>query len=216
MKKMLIVMLAVLRLVFVQAQTENTTPADQPIKTLFNSSGPIGWWISPDFAYTQIDNRTAWLGGLSAGIIINHNVSIGLGGYGIANSNQLKFSGIVDTADVYLYGGYGGLKLEYRFYPTKVIHFAFPVLIGGGSAAYTTWQYDNYDPYDDDDEDYRYAWDNFFVIEPGVALGINLLDWLRFDVGASYRYIPGLTLPKTDSNMLCGFSGNFSLKFGKF
>ncbi len=215
MKKLFIFLLPIVSAFFAQAQTQNTAPEDQPIQTLFNSSGPVGWWISPDFAFTQIDGRTAWLGGLSGGVIIDHNFSIGLGGYGITNSNQLNFTGIVDTADVYLYGGYGGLKLEYRLNPTKVVHVAFPLLIGGGGAAYTTWNYENYDP-DADETDYQYAWDSFFVIEPGMIIGVNLLKWLRLDVGYSYRYAPGLSLPKTDSNMLCGFAGNFSLKFGRF
>jgi len=61
-----------------------------------------------------------------------------------------------------------------------------------------------------------YAWDSFFVIEPGVVLGINLLKFMRLDAGVSYRYAPGIQLPKTNSNLLNGFNTNISLKFGRF
>lgn len=217
MKKIFLAATAFFSVSLVHAQNE--TPAQQPeeMQTLFNGSGPLGWWVSPDFAVTSIDGRNAWLGGLSGGVIINHNFSIGLGGYGIMNSNNLNFSGVLDTADVYLYGGYGGVKFEYRMAPLKKVHLAFPVLIGGGSVAYSTWNWKNAGAWEDDNWDENvYVWDSFFVIEPGVVVGLNLLKWMRFDAGVSYRYAPGVDLPKTNSNLMNGVNGTFSLKFGKF
>ena len=133
------------------------------------------------------------------------------------NSQNLKYSGINDTADVYLYGGYGGLKLEYRLNPSKKINVAFPLIIGGGGAAYSTYGHDDWHKYEgDEDYDYAYAWDSFFVIEPGVVLGINLLKFMRLDAGVSYRYAPGVELPNTSSSVFNSLNTTVSLKFGKF
>jgi hypothetical protein len=54
------------------------------------------------------------------------------------------------------------------------------------------------------------------MIEPGVVLGINLLKFMRLDLGVSYRYAPGINLPETDSDLLNGFNATASLKFGRF
>jgi hypothetical protein len=221
MKKNVITLLSIIISIATQAQTEIKSDADNKetneIQTLFNHSGPVGWWISPDFAYTQIDGRNAFLGGMSGGIIIDHSFSVGLAGYGIMNSQNLNYIGINDTAEVYLYGGYGGLKLEYRIYPVKMINLAFPLLIGGGGVAYSTWGQDDWNNFDHHENyDYTYAWDSFFVIEPGVVVGLNLLKFMRLDAGVSYRYAPGIELPKTDSKILNSFNANISLKFGKF
>ena len=110
MKKNFLTLLAVLIGIGVQAQTGSETnqvnSQSDEIKTLFSNTGGIGWWVSPDFEWTQFEGDDVFLGGLSGGIIINHSFSLGLGGYGILNSQNLRYSGINDTADVYLYGGY--------------------------------------------------------------------------------------------------------------
>jgi hypothetical protein len=189
------------------------------IQTLFSKPEHIGWWISADFAYTQISDRDAWLGGMSGGVILNHSFSIGGAGYGIINSNNLEYSNVLDTANVYLYGGYGGLKLEYRFQPLKLVNVAFPLLIGGGSVGYgTASYYHNYYGHDHYDEYYAdfYVWDGFFVLEPGVTVGLNLLKFMRLDVGASYRYAPAIDLPSADSNLMNGFNATMALRFGNF
>ncbi len=219
MKKYFFAIAILISAIKINAQTEMTNDTvkkngDQ-MQTVFGAPGKLGWWASPDFAWTQIDNRDAFLCGLSGGVIINHSFSIGLAGYGIVNSQHLSYSGILDTADVYLYGGYGGLKLEYRMFPMKMVHLAFPLLIGGGGAVFSTWEPDDW--YDDYHEHLvAYSWDSYFVMEPGVVVGINMLKFMRLDIGASYRYAPGVNLPKTDSDMLTGLNLITSIKFGKF
>ena len=199
-----------------QTETKQGMDSDQ-IQTIFNQTGRIGWWVGPEFSYTMIDKKSAYLGGMSGGIIINHNFSIGLAGMGIMTTNNLRFSGINDTADVYLYGGYGGVRLEYRIKPMNSINIAFPLLIGGGGAAYSTWgpnDWLNYNNYYQNDA--SYSWDSYFVIEPGINIGLNLIKFMRLDAGVSYRITSGLSLPKTDKAMMNGFNANISLKFGKF
>jgi hypothetical protein len=220
-RKIILSIGAVLITIAIQAQNENEQPqpenSPQQLQTIFNQTSPIGWWIAPEFSYTMIDKKGACLAGLSGGIIINHNFSIGLAGTGILTNNNLKFSGINDTADVYLYGGYGGLILEYRINPVQPVNIAFPLLIGGGGAAYSTWGPSNWNTSGPDDHnDNPYNWDSYFVLEPGVMVGINLLKFMRLDAGVTYRLVQGLNLPETESGMMNGFNAKLSLKFGRF
>ena len=201
----------------IQAQNDNKQPENDnnQFQTIFNQSEKAGWWIAPEFYYTMIDKKSVCLSGLSGGIIINHNFSIGLAGIGILTNNNLKFSDINDTADVYLYGGYGGLILEYRINPLKPVNIAFPLLIGGGGAAYSTWGPNNWNNSNNDPDSF-YNWDSYFVLEPGVTVGINLIKFMRLDAGITYRLVQGLSLPETGTDILNGFNAKLSLKFGRF
>ena len=221
MKRIIFIFLSLIVSMTVLAQTEIKTDSagkrSDELQTLFTKTGRVGWWVSPDFAWTKLDSRDVFLVGISSGIILNHSFSIGLAGYGIMNSQNLKYSGINDTADVYLYGGYGGLKLEYRINPLEMVNVAFPLIIGGGGLTYSTWGPDNwYNNNPDGNSDFSYAWDSFFIIEPGVVVGVNLLKFMRLDAGVSYRFASGLNLPKTNSNLMNSFNANISLKFGRF
>lgn len=221
MKNYIFTLLAAFTFSIVHAQTETktTSASSEPEKmqTLFSNTGKLGWWISPDFGWTQIENKDAFLFGLSSGIIVKHSFSFGFAGCGIVNTHNLNYQGINDTADVYLYGGYGGFKMEYRINPLKMINVAFPFLIGGGGVSYSTWDpYDWHNSQNSYEDAYSYAWDSYFVIEPGVVIGINMTKFMRLDIGASYRYAPGVQLPRTSDNFLNGFNFISSLKFGSF
>jgi len=217
-KKSLVALFFVLTLISAKAQTEQVPPpkAGEPekLQTIFASPVRVGWWLSPDFGWTRMDGRDAFMSGMSGGIILNHSFAIGLGFYGIMNSENFKYPDIAELEDLYLYAGYGGLKLEYRLEPMKKIHVAFPLLIGGGGVSYSTWGNDmNNNEYH---HDYSYAEDTFFAFEPGVNVGFNVLKFMRFDTGMSYRFASKVELPQTSSNLMNGFNLNFSLKFGKF
>lgn len=192
---------------------------DGEIKTIFKKSGhrvKIGGYIAPEAAWTQFDGRNVYLGGLSFGVIVDHFFSAGLAGYGILNSRNLWYDNI-DTyysQGAYLYGGYGGVKFEFRILPSFPVHVNFPVLIGGGGLVYNTWTYQNYNY--DNYEGTTLDWDAFFVVEPGVMIELNLIKFLRLDAGISYRYTPDLDLMNTRKDLINSFNANLSLKFGKF
>jgi len=117
------------------------------------------------------------------------------------------------TRDANLTGGYGGLVLEPIVFPNFPVHLSLPVLIGAGGIAYTTSNY--YPEYDDSDyfvED-SYA---YFIIEPGVELELNMLKFFRLAFGGYYRYTSDIDLIDYPENVLHGFSGGITFKFGKF
>ncbi|MCX6277879.1 MAG: hypothetical protein NT004_07265 [Bacteroidetes bacterium] len=206
---------------FAQEESKTVTSKnnDDEIKTLFKKTDhpvKIGYYIGPEFSYTQFKGRDVFLGGLSLGVILNHFFSVGLCANGIMNPGNLWYNN-VDTNNsrgAYLYGGYGGVKFEFMVLPTSLVHVNFPILIGGGGLVYNTGLYHT--------QNHNYSggstldWDSFFVVQPGVMVEINLLKFLRFDAGISYRYTPDLNLINTSSGLINNFNANVSVKFGKF
>lgn len=203
---------------FAQAQNSGTSQVEE-MKTLFGKGNKvkIGWFIGTNGGYTRFNSRDIALMGLSAGLIINHNFTIGLTGYGITNSDYLTYRQFIDTTDVRLEGGYCGLLVEYTLFPKSVVHVTFPVLIGGGNLSYNSI----YDKRNKDGDDWN--WDNkaidkdyFFVIEPGVKAEVNIFKFMRLGAGVSYRYTPDLNLIHTSASFINNFTASASLKFGKF
>ncbi len=190
------------------------------IRTLFKKSDhpkSVGFYIGPEGAYTQFEGRSVFLGGLSLGVIINHFFSVGLSAKGILNSGNLWYDfdrTPVDPLGAYLYGGYGGLKFEFKVLPTSPVHLNFPILIGGGGLAYNTWIYNYHDS--GNSEGTTLDWDAFFVVEPGIMVELNLLKFMQLDAGISYRYTPDLDLMETNAGLINNFNVNLALKFGKF
>jgi hypothetical protein len=199
---------------------------EQEFQTVFGTGqGKIshGGYAAITTSYSQIAGKDVFGVGGRAGWLIDHHVTIGAMGQGFVNSiyvDTYDFPTYPDEdpiAGLYLVGGYGGLFIEPIIAPFFPVHVSFPILIGGGGAAwnYTTWYdygwddkyWDYYEPYD---------YDGFFVLEPGMEIELNLVKFMRAAFGVTYRYVAGLQLDGTPKDAFNGFTGNFSLKFGKF
>ena len=64
-------------------------------------------------------------------------------------------------------------------------------------------------------------YDIFFFVEPGVQAEVNLVKFIRFAIGSSYRYSPNFDLwdPNTfsyEKTYMNGFNVTAGLKFGIF
>lgn len=182
-------------------------------RTLFGSK-PVshGGYGALTFSYSNIDDKDAFMAGIKGGWVIDHIFTIGIAGKGFLNdiSYQYQFGA---NQDLNIAGGYGGLLIEPVLAPFSPVHLTFPVIIGAGGVAlvnYNWWQYDTFQN--------PAVWesDAFFVIEPGIEIEFNVVRFMRFAVGASYRHTSAVHLAETGKDVLNGFSGGFSLKFGKF
>jgi hypothetical protein len=206
------------------AQDEPAKINNDEMNTLFGKGNKttIGWFIGPAGGYTRFCSSDVALAGIQVGMVVNHNFTIGLAGYGVANSDHLVYPQFVDTTDVRLEGGYGGLLLEYTLFPKSVVHVTFPLIIGGGSMAYISndetadWDDDDWDDDNWDCDHQTIDQDVFFVVEPGVRAEVNILKFMRFGAGVSYRYAPDLDMINTSSGFINNFTASASLKFGKF
>lgn len=216
MKKTSIALLLFVLLSAIAAKAQETTGGE--MRTLFGNNEKIshGGYGALLINYSQIDDKDAVLVGARGGWIINHGITLGIGGYGFAN--QLDYKNFTVGDEVYdkviLSGGYGGLLIEPILFPFSPVHVAIPVIIGAGGAAYVNDYYYGNPGYEW--EYYTIDSSPFFVLEPGVEIEFNMVKFMRIGLGAYYRYTSGLDLYNTDEHALDGFSTGISLKFGKF
>jgi len=111
-------------------------------------------------------------------------------------------------------GGYGGFFVEPILFPNFPVHVSFPIMIGGGGLVLNDhtwhdydWENDYYEPYD---------WDSYFVFEPGMEIELNVVKYFRVAFGGSYRLTNGLHISELPKDMMNGFNGAVTLKFGWF
>jgi hypothetical protein len=218
MKKSILIILLAAFAISLQAQDKQQP---QEIKTIFggpNDKITHGGYGAITVNYSKIDGKDAVLVGGRGGWIINHHFVLGLAGMGFASDLSYESVASNDPDPYFLTGGYGGLLLETILMPYSPVNISIPVTIGAGGATYAYKYY-----YSGWDEYYYQNYDAsaYFVIEPGVEINLNVVKFMRVTFGGYYRYTSGLNLEnpdgvKADSNILNGFSGGLSLKFGKF
>lgn len=189
------------------------------MKTIFgNTDHKIshGGYAAISVGYTQIDHQDAFTLGGRAAWVIDHHVAVGLAGTALVNSVYVDgyWDNVNPGQGYYLVGGYGGFFFEPIIATNFPIHVAFPILIGGGGLAlndYTwhdyQWDNNNYNPYD---------YDAYFIVEPGVEIELNVVKPVRMAFGVSYRFTSNLHMNYVPKDMMNGFNGTVTFKFGKF
>lgn len=204
--------------IFANAQ-ENQPGKNEEVSTLFgkNKDAKIGWFIGFDNGYTQFGSRDVDLNGFNAGLIINHNYTVGFSGSGWTDRNSMFYDNVADSTGAYLEGGFGRFLFEYTLNPKSTVHLTFPLFIGAGGASYVT----DKEFYEWDDNEWKthhktLDTDVFFSVEPGIRAEVNIFRFMRLNAGVSYRYVKGLELMHTSSDMMNDISATVGLKFGKF
>ena len=184
---------------------------DDDVQTLFGDGYVThGGYGSFSLGYSEIDGKDALTMGARGAWVIGHWFALGFAGNGFIN--DYNFNNDL-SRNVNLSGGYGGLLMEPILLPKFPVHISLPLVVGVGGIAYTTsYSYtDFYDPsYFVEDAS------SFLIVEPGVELEINVVRFFRVAVGGYYRYTSRITLYDTPEDVLNGFSGGITLKFGKF
>jgi len=206
-----VIFLALFQLVFILSigfAQEKTD--DQEMQTLFrNQKISVGGMGGPQVGLSQFNDREIWLVGCRGGVVINHSLVIGGGGWGIVN--MPKFTGIAGNTYAYIEGGYGGMLIEPIIKSNKLVHIAVPILIGAGNLMYVKEiEQDPMDPLNEIDND------SFFVLEPGIEIELNVVRFMRIAAGIRYRWAPNLDLVDTPSNPFNGITSSITFKFGKF
>ncbi len=166
-----------------------------------------GGYGGPVVKFTSINGNAAVLVGGKGGWIINHTFILGGAGYGLVNNVDARVAS--PLGEPYVDFGYGGLTLEGIVCSDQLVHLSVETLIGGGTVGFRN-DWTNYDRHDDR------TYDGVFVLEPGVNVQLNVASWFRADIGGSYRYVSGVSIPASSNADLRGFAGSLSLRFGKF
>lgn len=182
--------------------------------------------------FSAVDKDFAFSMGGGAALLFNHKFYIGAYGLGLTTrhiKNYYAYNSVdgenTDTEDLYTRFGHGGFWLGYINKPENAFHWGVNAKIGWGGITLSELN-DTYAQ----DKWYYYESDNVFVFTPEVNLGMNLLKWMRVDVGVGYRLVTGVN--KTyytqddsgtkeyfeyfDSNAFNSVTGDITLLFGWF
>jgi len=225
MKKLvtMIVLLAMVMPAVVAQEQEESSMEEQKrnpddVQTLFDPHSGSGGYGAISIGYTKINGQDAILMGARGEWLIGHSFGLGLGGYGFLND---PIYNAVEDLNYSLAGGYGGLYMEPILFGWYPVHLSFPILIGGGGVANTSYSADYNDPYE---ELNGYVVDAtaFFVAEFGAEVEFNLVKFFRLSLFGSYRYTSNINLGDTDdmvdipADALRGWSVGMTFKFGSF
>ncbi|MEM9051254.1 MAG: hypothetical protein AAGC47_04290 [Bacteroidota bacterium] len=185
------------------------------VQTLFSSDGGFGGHLSINAKGTEIYNESALLVGTELVFTLNHSLNIGVAGYGMPT--RVEYQPSTDLSprdDLFLELGYGGLFFEPVFFDEKLVHLTLPIIIGGGWAGVSNFDY--FDINDDYDSVYLSDESLFFMIEPGVNLEVNLARNVRFTLGGSYRFVNGSDIENVSDDDLGGLALGAGIRVGWF
>ncbi|MFC2131755.1 hypothetical protein ACFLSQ_10000 [Bacteroidota bacterium] len=227
MKNLIFIMAAfVLSVSFAYSQ-ESEKPE---INSLFGSGEvELSGYGGPVVKFSSIQSETALFVGGRGGLTINKTFTVGLAGYGNVLWPTIDYNGrtLDNTADSTvnedLMFGYGGMFVEYIYNPTEIVHFSANTLFGFGGSTIRNIDFDDAD-YDYDNMKKRTEpWAAYFVVEPAVAVELNVTSFFRIGLEASYRYVSEIRTNSSFDDIsaqkdinLSGFAGGLTFQFGKF
>jgi len=194
---------------YIGAQEEREYRDDE-FKTVFGGK-KVGGYGGIGIGYSTIDSKPAAVFDARGGVILGHSFGLGIGGAGFINAYEY------DPAlnrQVSLVGGYGGFFAEPILFPKSRVHLSFPVLVGIGGAAYTSWVKSDNDDFTQDSNVEETA--VFLVVEPAAELEFNFTRFFRMAAFLSYRYASDLDMTNVGPEPLNEFSAGLRFKFGKF
>ncbi len=165
---------------------------------------------APVIKYTSFSNQDALIIGGKFGFVINDNIVLGGGFYGLISNVHTDYIDFPSGQNIIMNLNYGGLELEYIFLPASLIHFSMEILLAGGGLYFAVP--DNSDPHD------NYAKLNLLLYEPSFNIGYNALNWLRIDLNVSYRLITSYDIISYGVNKkdINGLSIGLILKLGNY
>ncbi len=174
--------------------------AQEDAETLIQGDIEHGGFGGPVVKFSSMNNESAVLVGGRGGWIINHLISLGGGGYGLASEIQ------TNPGELLVFG-YGGFEMEYIIASDRLLHTTIRTLIGAGGLSSVN---------DDLSTDDETNGDAFFVLEPSVNAELNLTQFFRLNAGLGYRYISGVDRFNLSDADVSGLNATLTLKFGLF
>ncbi len=174
--------------------------AAQEEETLFKkgeNGSNLGFVFATGLNVSPMVESTGAIFHMRTGLAVNKNFAFG--GFYQATLNDLEPLG--EQPGIYMDYRAAGAYLEYTVQPTKLVHVSFPLLIGMAEVEM-----------DNEAGSAGFGEENFFVIEPGANLEINLHKNLRLNAGAAYRITGDLAYRNVDTSDVQGFVGSIGLK----
>ena len=174
----------------------------EQMQTLFGFDSKITGSGTLDTKLTRLNDSDAIIIGAHGGVIFNSFFYFGIGAYSTVTNNS--FPGVFPKETLDMHMGYTGFMMGFNFMPTKVVHLSTPLFVGVGNLSL-------------EHNDVFVENSAFLLVEPGLQLEINVVNFMKLGLGVGYRMVHGANLRNeiTDGE-LSNWSGNFSVTFGKF
>lgn len=158
----------------------------------------------PFMQFTAIDGDFAHFMGGGGAIMVG---DFYFGGYGLGLTNQIyvdQAKSPVYTSEDQLNVSHGGFWLGYSLFGDRAIHVTLSSLVGWGQISVG--------------RDYNdYFQDGIFVVSPTMELELNLTQFFRLGLGASYNiYTFVNNIPGYSASDFSAPGGFLSFKFGWF
>ncbi len=187
-------------------QTPVAQPATPAVPAPQNRSA-FGGFGGPVCMATHIGGSPVLLTGGQGAMIFNHTLILGGAGYSLASRDD-KYVDNYTFQNISL--GYGGAYAGLRLFGKRSIHITFSALAGFGSMGYsedgvvtTKVDFNSRSP--------------FFVLEPGVELGITFFKFIELSAGVTYRHVYGFDgFDVFEAKDLEGYSAQLAVSFGAF
>jgi hypothetical protein len=200
------------------AAQENESNSKPGMQTLLSDGGKAtGWFAGLGMGCTEMNKEKSKLLFVEGGLVINHNLALGLKATGIGcNEHSGVYYPEMENGLI-LEGGWFGLVVEPSMANKSVVHLSFPLSASVGGLSLLTK--DEFPEYDDGELDYsrqEVEHDVVGVFEAGIHIDVNITHFLIFTVGGQYRYLTGMDMTHFADRSLDGFTGSFGFKFGKF
>lgn len=176
--------------------------------SLFGAFQP-GFYAGSSIQYGPVADAGAAFVTVQGGVTFGSSWAFG-GMYGFS-VNEFTPATEADP-DVYLDLRMGGLSLEYTWKPDRLLHLSFPLAAGVGEVE-LDWK----DGLPFSAQEPSFGEDNFFFIQPGAMLEVNLASFARLYAGAAYRWVPGgVDYRGLDAADISGPAGVFGIRIGLF
>ena len=185
---------------------------DSKIESLFqgNKIENITGYGGPIFKMSYMNGIWSPFFGGQGAVLLNRTVAFGLRGIGSSYGIN-KFQ--IGNEDRYLKLMYGGAYAEYINNLSSTFHISTNIGIMGGKYEVSKKTSEN----SVKDKDYFSLEESYiFILEPQIALEVNLTSFFIAGITLDYRFAMGPSMKDVKIGDINGFSAGITLKFGKF
>lgn len=159
--------LSVIVLLFFQTGNQLHCQEPERIQNVFTEDAKFGYLLSPGIKLNTVFDKITGEIDFYGGLLINEKILAGVaGGFNIGYP-QVNY-------------GYVGIIGQYIYKPVNFIHYSWQTILCYGSLSVD----DGNNPVPER------SVSDFYMMEPGVNVEINLMRTLRLVTGISYRFVP--------------------------
>lgn len=174
--------------IILSAFGQNDTTKKDDIRTLFTKNESRRFAVSPELKLSQVNNELGMLAGLKLNAFSKKNFSSGIAGYGLVTNHKFRSKDQYgNDTDLKVGLWYAGLLFEFTLLPDEIVHFTFPVLLGGGMLNISIYEKDEFQKHYYNHDVFTVEKSPFLIIEPGMNMELSLAKHLKLALGLSYR-----------------------------